>query len=117
LLQQREVVLKVPVLGDAAIHHVIQVERLEVDRLSLPLHGAELAGEMTGECSRTDTWSPFGTIWVASAFRSGTAVRKALEACSGPLTPCAPGGKVRSMKSGASACCASAGSPVFQKAA
>jgi hypothetical protein len=49
LLQQREVVFQMPVLGDAAIHHMIQVESLEVDRLAFTLHFAELAGEVAGK--------------------------------------------------------------------
>jgi hypothetical protein len=55
LLQQRQVVFQMPVLRDAAIHHVIQVEGLKTGRLALALHLAELAGEMPVKCSRTDT--------------------------------------------------------------
>src|SRR5882757_3810901 len=49
LLQQRQIVLDMPVVGDAAVLDLDQIRSDEEDRLALALRLPELAGEMAGE--------------------------------------------------------------------
>src|SRR6266853_2438967 len=49
LLQQREIVLDVPIVGDAAVLDLDEVGGDEGDRLALALRLPEPAGEMAGE--------------------------------------------------------------------
>src|SRR5579863_6623398 len=49
LREQRQIVLDVPVVGDAAVRDLQQVRRDEIDRLALALGLAERAGEAAPE--------------------------------------------------------------------
>jgi len=49
LLEQRQVVFDVPIVGDPAVLDLHEIGGDEVDRLALALRLAERAGEMSGE--------------------------------------------------------------------
>src|ERR1700720_4257179 len=49
LLEQRQIIFDVPVVGDAAVSDLDEIGGDEGDRLSLALRLAEGAGEMSGE--------------------------------------------------------------------
>src|SRR5260370_37648954 len=54
LLQQREIVLNVPVVGDPAVLHAQNVGRDKIDRLTASLLLAKSAGEMAAETQVCD---------------------------------------------------------------
>src|ERR1700704_1047884 len=53
LLQQHQIVLDVPVIGDAAVLDLDEVGGDEGDRLAFALRLSELAGEMAGKVHMT----------------------------------------------------------------
>jgi hypothetical protein len=48
-LQQRQIVLKVPVVGDLPVLHAIYVNRAEANLATIAFQIFEIAGEMSGE--------------------------------------------------------------------